>query len=163
MIFSCTFVYTRVEFVPAPVAPQMFGNAGLEHCEKYGTTHEQIAKIAEKNHRHSVNNPYSQFKDVYTLDEILSAKQVYGPLTKLQCCPTSEGGAAAVLASEAFVKRHGLEHQAVEIDMAMATDMPSTFNEESCIKMVCIECVFFFYCYYYGVVFLFIYLFLFFD
>ena len=135
------FVYIRVEFVPAPVAPQMFGNAGLEHCEKYGTTHEQIAKIAEKNHRHSVNNPYSQFKDVYTLDEILSAKQVYGPLTKLQCCPTSEGGAAAVLASEAFVKRHGLEHQAVEIDMAMATDMPSTFNEESCIKMVCIDYV----------------------
>jgi len=40
-------------------APRLFGNAGLEHMEKYGTKHEHFAKIAEKNHRHSVNNPYS--------------------------------------------------------------------------------------------------------
>ena len=44
-------------FEPSPVAAQMFGNAGREHMKKYGTTREQFAKIAEKNHRHSVNNP----------------------------------------------------------------------------------------------------------
>ena len=44
-------------FEPAPVAAQMFGNAGIEHMEKYGTTKTHLAKIAEKNHRHSVNNP----------------------------------------------------------------------------------------------------------
>lgn len=43
----------------APAAPRLFGNAGLEHMEKYGTKVEHFAKIAEKNHRHSVNNPYS--------------------------------------------------------------------------------------------------------
>jgi acetyl-CoA acetyltransferase len=51
---KCKFseiVLMLAEFVPAPVAPQMFGNAGLEHMEKYGTTKEQIARIAEKNHR----------------------------------------------------------------------------------------------------------------
>ena len=42
-----------------PFAPTLFGNAGKEHMEKYGTTQEQIAKIAWKNHKHSVNNPYS--------------------------------------------------------------------------------------------------------
>ena len=52
----------------APFAPKLFGNAAIEHMEKYGTTAEQIAKIAEKNHRHSVNNPYSQFRDLYTLE-----------------------------------------------------------------------------------------------
>ncbi len=53
---------------------------------------------------------------------------VYDPLTKLQCCPTSDGGAAAVLASERFVKEHGLEAQAVEIvGQAMTTDFESTF------------------------------------
>jgi sterol carrier protein 2 len=125
------------QFKPAPPAPQMFGNAGREHMEKYGSTKEQFAKIAYKNHRNSVNNPYSQFRDEYTLEQILAAPKVYDPLTKLQCCPTSDGSAAAIVASEAFVKRHGLEGQAVEITgMSMATDVPSTFEDKSCMKMV---------------------------
>lgn len=92
-----------------PFAPRLFGNAGLEHMEKYGTKLEHFAKVAEKNHRHSVNNPYSQFQDVYTLDEIMKSPKVHFPLTKLQCCPTSDGAAAAILCSEAFVKAHKLE------------------------------------------------------
>jgi sterol carrier protein 2 len=121
----------------APAAPQMFGNAGLEHMERYGTTAEQFAKIGWKNHKHSVNNPYSQFRDEYTLQEILDSPTVYGPLTKLQCCPTSDGGGAAIIASEDFVRAHGLEAQAVEIlGQHMSTDFASTFNEKSMIKMV---------------------------
>lgn len=54
---------------------------------------------------------YSQFQDEYTLQEILDSPVVHDPLTKLQCCPTSDGSAAAILASENFVHRHGLEHQ----------------------------------------------------
>ena len=83
--------------------------------EKYGTTAEQFAKIGWKNHKHSVNNPYSQFQDEYSLDDILAAPMVYEPLTRLQCCPTSDGAGAAILASEEFVAKHGLEQQAVEI------------------------------------------------
>ncbi len=124
-------------FENAPAAPQFFGNAGREHMEKYGTTKEQLAKIAHKNHKHSVNNPYSQFQDEYSLDDILNAPVVYEPLTKLQCCPTSDGAGAAVLASEEFVKKHNLQDQAVEIaGMAMASDFPSTFDTKSCIKLV---------------------------
>ncbi len=124
-------------FAQAPGAPQMFGNAGIEHTEKYGTTAEQFAKIAQKNHHHSVNNPYSQFRDEYTLQEILDAPVIYGPLTKLQCCPTSDGGGAAILASGDFVEKHGLQAKAVEIlGMSMATDFASSFDEKSCIKMV---------------------------
>lgn len=121
----------------APGAPQLFGNAGREHMDRYGTRAEHFAKVGLKNHKHSVNNPYSQFQDEYTLQQILDAKMIYEPLTKLQCCPTSDGAAAAVLASEDFVRRHGLENQAVEIaGMAMATDLPSSFEERSCIKLV---------------------------
>ena len=120
----------------APVAPQMFGNAGIEHMEKYGTKPEHFAKIGWKNHKHSVNNPYSQFQDEYSLDDILAAPTVFGPLTKLQCCPTSDGSGAAILASESFVKKHGLESKAVEIlGMAMTTDTPNSY-EGSMIKMV---------------------------
>ena len=126
-----------VNFAPAPPAPQFFGNAGREHMERYGTTKEQFAKIGWKNHKHSVNNPYSQFQDEYSLEQILGAPVVYEPQTKLQCCPTSDGAAAAVLASEDFVRRHKLQSHAVEIaGMAMATDLKSTFDEKSCIKLV---------------------------
>lgn len=43
----------------SPMAPRLFGNAGKEHMEKYGTKLEHFGKIAYKNHKHSVNNPYS--------------------------------------------------------------------------------------------------------
>src|SRR5438552_2622797 len=123
--------------VSAPPAAQVFGNAGREHMERYGTTAEQLAKIARKNHEHSTRNPKSQFQDAYTLEQILAAPMVYDPLTKLQCCPTSDGGAAAIVCSDDAVRRHALEGQAVEIaGMAMGTDLPSTFDEKSCIKVV---------------------------
>jgi len=124
-------------FAKAPGAPQFFGNAGREHMEKYGTTAEQFAKIGWKNHKHSVNNPYSQFQDEYSLEDIQKAPMVYDPLTKLQCCPTSDGAGAAIVASEAFVKKHGLEKRAIEIaGQAMATDFDSSFDEKSMIKAV---------------------------
>jgi sterol carrier protein 2 len=127
-------------FEKAPGAPQMFGNAAREHMEKYGTTAEQFAKIGWKNHKHSVNNPYSQFQDEYSLEDILNAKMIYAPLTKLQCCPTSDGAGAAILCSEEFMKKRGLQAHAVEIaGMAMATDFPSTFEEKSCIKIVGVD------------------------
>jgi len=121
----------------APGAPQIFGNAGREYMERYGAKPEHFARIGYKNHKHSVNNPYSQFQTEYTLEEIQQAPMVFEPLTKLQCCPTSDGSGAAILASESFVKKHGLEDKAVEIiGMSMKTDFPSSFDERSSIKLV---------------------------
>jgi acetyl-CoA acetyltransferase len=121
----------------SPFAPQMFGNAGREHIEKYGSEPDHYAWIGWKNHKHSVNNPNAQFQDEYTLDEIKAAKMIHEPLTKLQCSPTSDGSAAAVIASERFVDEHGLGERAVEIaGQAMVTDMASTFDERSAIKIV---------------------------
>ncbi|XP_022352905.1 non-specific lipid-transfer protein isoform X2 [Enhydra lutris kenyoni] len=120
-----------------PVTPQMFAFAGKEHMEKYGTTVEQFAKIGWKNHKHSVNNPNSQFQQEYSLDEVMTSREVFDYLTVLQCCPTSDGAAAAILASERFVRKHGLESKAVEIlAQEMVTDLPSSFKENSVIKMV---------------------------
>jgi len=125
-----TAMVNKRGFAAAPAAPQMFGNAGREYMERYGVTAETFAKVAEKNHRHSANNPYSQFQDVYTLEEILAAPMVHEPLTKLQCCPTSDGGGAAIVASERFVDEHGLGDKAVEIvGQAMTTDTPASFGD----------------------------------
>ena len=121
----------------SPFAPQMFGNAGREHMERYGSEPDHYAWIGWKNHKHSVNNPYAQFQDEYTLDDIKGAKMIHAPLTKLQCSPTSDGSACAIIASEGFVTEHDLWDRAVEIaGQAMVTDMPSSFEERSSIKIV---------------------------
>jgi acetyl-CoA acetyltransferase len=121
----------------SPPAPQMFGNAGREHMERYGSQPDHYAWIGWKNHKHSVNNPYAQFQNEYSMEDIKGAKMIHEPLTKLQCSPTSDGSAAAVVASERFVDEHDLWDQAVEIaGQSMVTDMTSTFDEGSCIKIV---------------------------
>uniref|UniRef100_A0A146MBB2 Sterol carrier protein 2 n=2 Tax=Lygus hesperus TaxID=30085 RepID=A0A146MBB2_LYGHE len=126
-----------VEIDGSPLTAQLFGNAGKEHMEKYGTKEEHLAKIAYKNHKHSTNNPYSQFQEEYSVEDIISSPRVFGPLTKLQCCPTSDGAAAAILATEDFVIAHGLQESAVEIlGMEMVTDLPSTFSDQSPMKLV---------------------------
>ncbi|RFU30393.1 hypothetical protein B7463_g5936, partial [Scytalidium lignicola] len=117
----------------APGAAQMFGNAGREYMEKYGAKPEDFAEIARINHEHSQRNPYSQFKDVYTLDQIMNAPMIHAPLTKLQCCPTSDGGAAAVLVSQDFLDaRPHLKEQAILIaGQCLATDAPSLFSRSA--------------------------------
>ncbi|GFE17268.1 putative lipid-transfer protein Ltp1 [Streptomyces glebosus] len=124
-------------FEMTPPTAQIFGNAAREHMERYGTTAEQLAAVGAKNHRHSAHNPNAQFQDVYTVEEILAAKTIHRPLTKLQCSPTSDGAAAAVIVSERFVREHGLADRAVEIvAQAMTTDTEESFASGSCIDVV---------------------------
>lgn len=117
----------------APGAAQMFGNAGREYMEKFGAKKEDFAEIARVNHEHSKRNPYSQFQDEYTLEQIMDSPTIFEPLTKLQCCPTSDGGAAAVLVSQEFLdERPHLKDQAILIaGQCLATDAPSLFSRSS--------------------------------
>ncbi|MBW3664330.1 MAG: lipid-transfer protein [Actinobacteria bacterium] len=120
----------------APMAPQMWARAADDHMRRYGTTVEQFAMVAEKNHRHSANNPYAQFQDVYTLEQILTAPMVDAPLTRLQCSPTSDGSAAAVLMSEDALSRFDCDDRAVHIaGQGMATDLASSYEGDA-IKVV---------------------------
>jgi acetyl-CoA acyltransferase len=122
----------------SPFAPMMFGNAGRDHMERYGSSPDHFAWIGWKNHKHSVNNPYAQFQTEFSLQQIQEAPMIHHPLTKLQCSPTSDGAAAAIVASEAFVDAHDLWDRAVEIaGQAMTTDFASTFSESTdCIRIV---------------------------
>jgi sterol carrier protein 2 len=117
----------------SPGAAQMFGNAGREYMEKYGAEAKDFAEIARVNHAHSPNNPYSQFQQVYTLDQVSSSPMIHEPLTKLQCCPTSDGGAAAIIVSQAFLDaRPHLKEQAIQIaGQCIATDAPSLFSRSA--------------------------------
>jgi acetyl-CoA acyltransferase len=132
-----TVMAARHGFAATPPTAQIFGNAAREHMARYGTTAEQLAAVGAKNHRHSEHNPNAQFRDVHTVAEVLASRTVHDPLTKLQCSPTSDGSAAAVVVSEGFVRHHGLWDKAVEIcGQAMATDTEESFASGSCIDVV---------------------------
>ncbi len=73
---------------------------------EYGTTEEQLAKIAVKAHKNSVHNPYARFRKEFTLEEVLASPLVSYPLRLYEICPVSDGAAAVVLCSaEAARKR----------------------------------------------------------
>jgi len=124
-----------VGITAGPFAAQIFGNGGDEYCKKYGATWEDIGAIAVKNHEHSTRNPYSQFTNAVSLEEVMKDKKVASGLTRAMCCPTSDGGACAIIASEDFVHAHKLENQAIEIaGLAITTDSPKLF-EKSAIEL----------------------------
>lgn len=117
----------------APGAAQLFGNAGREYMEKYGAVADDFAEIGRVNHEHSKRNPYSQFQDEYTLEQIKKSRMIHEPLTMLQCCPTSDGGAAVVVCSQEFLDSHPqVKDQAILIaGQALATDSPELFSRSS--------------------------------
>ena len=85
--------------------PAVYAMRARRHMAEYGTTIEQIAKIAVKNHRNSVHNPRAQYQREYTLEEVLNSRMIADPLTILHCCPTGDGAAAVVLAATEIAHR----------------------------------------------------------
>src|SRR5207237_6837938 len=68
-----------------------------QHMQRYGTTKEQFARVAVKNHYHGSLNPHAQYREVYTLEDVLTSPPVAEPLTRLMCSPIGDGAAAVVL------------------------------------------------------------------
>ncbi len=93
--------------VGSGLMPAVFGQAGMEHMRKHGTTQEQFAKVAVKNHRHSTKNPLSQYQTEVSLEDVLGARMVAYPNTLYMCCPTGDGAAAAVLVSPEKARQLG--------------------------------------------------------
>ena len=122
-------------FNQAPPAAQMFGGAGREYRWRYGTKRETFAKVSEKARKHASQNPLAIFNERLSVDEIMAAQEVFDPLTRFQCCPPTCGAAAAVLCSDEFAKKHGIERPVYIAAQTMTTDYPSSFGD-SMIKMV---------------------------
>lgn len=113
---------------------------------------------ASKNHRHSLNNPYSQFRNGWSTEQVMASPWITNELTKLMCSPTSvgtdyitpppppqfrqlcsfqDGAACCIIASEDFVHQHGLENQAIEIaGNALVTDGVETFETRTALELV---------------------------
>jgi acetyl-CoA acetyltransferase len=119
-----------------PMAPHMFGTAGAEYLEKYGAKPETFAKVSVKARQHAHHNDKAIFRELVSVEQVMASPVIFGPMTRLQCCPPTCGAAAAVIVSEAFAKRHGLRADVQILAQAMSTDFPSTFGEHSAIKGV---------------------------
>jgi acetyl-CoA acetyltransferase len=110
--------------VGSGLMPAVFGQAGVEHMRKYGTTVDQFAKCAAKNHKHSVHNPYSQYQNDMTVEDVLNARMVAWPNTLYMCCPTGDGAAAVVLAS--MDKARQYTTQPIKVAASALTSDPYT-------------------------------------
>lgn len=121
----------------APATPQVFGSAAKEHMDKYKTELSHLHKISVKNYKHGYNNPYAQFRKVYSQEEVAKSPMISYPLNKLQCCPTSDGAACAIICNEEFVNRYKLADQAVEVlASVLGTDIKETFSNNSAMSLI---------------------------
>ena len=95
------------------------------HIKRYGTTPRQIAAVAAKNHQHSVHNEKSQYRNPYTIEEVMAAPPIAWPLTLPMCAPISDGAAAVVVCTEKGLTRLGISRsRALQIKaMVLATSV----------------------------------------
>ena len=85
-----------------------------------GITREQMALVSVKNHYHGSLNPYAQYREEVTLEEVLQSRQVVGPLTVLMCSPLGDGAAAALIVSDAFARSKGLKGPRVDASVLVS-------------------------------------------
>lgn len=120
----------------APMAAQYFGGAGRDHMDRFGTKQETFAKISVKARKHAANNPNAVFRGQLTIDEVMSSPTIYGPLTRLMCCPPTCGAAAAIICSPEFAAKHGIDASVRIKAQAMTTDTASSFSSGDMRKLV---------------------------
>src|SRR5712691_1288675 len=85
-----------------------------------GITREQMALVSVKNHYHGSLNPYAQYREEVTLEQVLQSRQVVGPLTVLMCSPLGDGAAAVLIASEEFARSKGLTGPRVDASVLVS-------------------------------------------
>ena len=107
---------TEIDTQLGMVAPAGFALRAVRHMHEFGTTREQLARVAVKNRRHAAGNPAAQYRDPVTVEEVLESPMIVDPLTRFQCCPIADGAAAVVVASSGAAGRLG---RAVRVDASI--------------------------------------------
>jgi acetyl-CoA acyltransferase len=88
--------------------------------EMGGITREQMALVSVKNHYHGSLNPYAQYREEVTLEQVLQSRPVVGPLTVLMCSPLGDGAAAAIIVNEEFARSKGLKGPRVDASVLVS-------------------------------------------
>lgn len=87
--------------------PPRYALKARAYAQKYGAPVEAFAQVSVKSHRNAVHNPYAHHQKELSLEEILGSRMIADPLTLYQCCPTSDGAAAAVICARDVAPRYG--------------------------------------------------------
>lgn len=85
--------------------PALYAIIARLHMHEFGTTEEDLAKIAVKNHKNAVHNPKAQFRKEIKVEDVLSSEYVAEPLKVLDCAPLSDGASAVILANENIARK----------------------------------------------------------
>ena len=100
---------------PYSLFMDIYAAFGRFHMREFGTTQRQFAAVAAKNHGHSAHNPLAQYRNTYTVDQVLSAPPITYPLTLPMCAPISDGAAAAIVCSQTALARLAERRRAVRV------------------------------------------------
>jgi acetyl-CoA acetyltransferase len=101
------------------------------HMERYGTTRDQMAKVAVKNHANGALNPRAQYREVVDLEEVLASREISYPLTLLMCSPIGDGAAAAVLVSPEYASARNIRGPKVAASVLVSGNLPGSTDEMS--------------------------------
>jgi acetyl-CoA acetyltransferase len=118
--------YSTEGRIGSGLMPAVFGQAGVEHMRKYGTKLEHFAKISVKSHQHATKNPFSQYRNEVSLEDVMNARMVAFPNTLYMCCPTGDGAACAILVSEDKLKQFAGARKRPRIAASVLTSDPYT-------------------------------------
>lgn len=110
-----------------PMAIRLFGGAGYEYQQRFGASDELFAQVRVKASRHAEHNTRAIFRKPLTEAEVLASPKLFLNMTRLEACPPSCGGAAAVLCSETFARAHGISTAIRIRAQAMTTDTAATY------------------------------------
>jgi acetyl-CoA acyltransferase len=112
--------------------PGVFAQAGTEYALAHGVTATQFAKVAQKNHAHSVLNPLAQYRKEFSLDEIVDAEMISYPNTLPMCCPTGDGAAAVILVSDEKLRTldPDVRRRAIKISASVLTSDPWSESDQ---------------------------------
>jgi acetyl-CoA acetyltransferase len=109
--------------------PIYFGLYARRRMEIYGATELDFARVKVKNSRHGYTNPNARYKKAYSIEEVLESAIVSDPLRLLMICATSDGGAALVLSSMDFARRHTRRPIAIAGVSTVTPRYPNTLIE----------------------------------
>ena len=86
--------------------PALYALMARRHIVEYGTTQEQMAQVAVKNHKNGINNPNAQFRYEITVEQVMRSAPIASPIKLLDCSPITDGAATVILASEETAKKY---------------------------------------------------------
>ena len=111
--------------------PGLYAMLAMAHMERYGTTVEQLAAVAVKNHANGLLNPHAQYHLKLTVEDVLSSTMVADPLHLFDCSPVTDGAAAVILTTVERAKEINGKRPIVKISgSGLATDTITLANRE---------------------------------